>query len=95
MELNVLNGTHYVYVIIFVHLLFEVKPFSVARSELCCVTVIGFVKLIAMLVLESDKCCFHAFEANNENVKPPLFWRGHQKTLFRCDYFHTKHTMLS
>ncbi len=33
MELNVLNGTHYVYVIIFVHLLFEVKPFSVARSE--------------------------------------------------------------
>ncbi len=35
MELNVLNGTHYVYVIIFVHLLFEVKPFSVARSEFC------------------------------------------------------------
>lgn len=50
MELNVLNATHYVYVIIFVRLLFEVKPFSVARSGLCCVTVIGFVMLIAMLV---------------------------------------------
>lgn len=96
-EQTVLNGTHYVYVIIFVRLLFEVKPFTVAGSGLFCVTVIDFCNVSSYCLkghFEAPSVGFmplKTLQANNENVKPPLFWRGHQKSLFRCDYFHTKH----